>query len=122
LTKDEARRFFIDRLIAEAERSGVALSVNERKTLDWSEVEPGCVSDPTVAEALSQEISDEAYEAKICRLLEAAYEHDVTADAGAKAAYRDAYSLLKQGDYYLLVMIEEALGRRLRRWWQLTTP
>jgi hypothetical protein len=120
LTKDEARRFFVDRVIAEADRSGVSLSVNERKTLDWSEVEPGCVADPKVAEALSQEISDDAYEAKICSLLEAAYEHDVATDASAKAGYRDAYSVLKQGDYYLLVMIEEALGQRLRRWWQLT--
>ena len=121
LTKDEARRFFVDKVVAEADRSGVTLSANERKTLDWSEVEPGCVADPRVAEALSQEMSDEAYEAKICRLLEAAYEHDVAADASAKAAYRGAYSVLKQGDYYLLVMIDEALGPRLRRWWQLTT-
>ena len=120
VTEDQARRFFIDKLVAEADRSGVALSVNERKTLDWSEVEPGCIGDPAVAEALSHEISDESYETKISRLLKAAYDHDLAADAGAKAAYRDAYSVLKQGDYYLLIMIERALGRRLRRWWQFT--
>jgi len=28
-------------------------------------------------------------------------------------AYRDAYSVLKRRDYYLLIMIKEALGRRL---------
>jgi hypothetical protein len=120
VTKDEARRFFIDKIVAEAGRSGVALSANERMMLDWSEVEPGCVADPRVAEALANEISDEAYEAKIRELLDAAYERDLTADKGARAVYRAAYSVLKRGDYYLLVMIDQSLGRRLRPWWQFT--
>jgi hypothetical protein len=120
VTKDEARRFFVGKIVAEAERSGLALSTNERKMLDWSEVESGCVADPKVAEELSSEISDAAYEAKVSRLIEAAYERDVATDSGSRAAYRDAYSVLRQGDYYLLVMIEQGLGRRLRRWWQFT--
>jgi hypothetical protein len=119
-TPEEARRFFIDRLVAEAQQHGVPLSANERKMLNWSEVEPGCVADPAVAEGLAQELSDEAYEAKIRRLLEAAYERDVAADAEAKEAYRRAYAVLKQGDYYLLVMVDQALGGRLRRWWQFS--
>lgn len=120
MTPDEARHFFVQEVVAQAEREGVSLSVNERRMLDWSEVEPGCESDPELAEALATEISDEAYEAKIRRLLEAAYWDDIGVDLRAKDAYRGAYSVLKRGDYYLLIMIEAALGRRLRKWWQLS--
>ena len=119
-TPDEARRFFIEKVVAQAEHQHMPLSVNERKMLDWSEVELGCVSDPKVAAGLASEMSDDAYEAKISGLLEAAYQRDIAADPQARDDYRQAYSVLKRGDYYLLVMIESALGRRLRRWWQLS--
>jgi hypothetical protein len=120
MTPDEARRFFVDKIVAQANREAEPLSANERKMLDWSEVEPGCVADPTVAEALANEISDEAYEAKIGRFLAAAYQSDVNANPSAKAAYREAYSVLKRGDYYILVMLDAALGRRLRHWWHFS--
>ena len=119
-TPEEARHFFIERVVAQAERQQVSLSTNERKMLDWSEVEPGCVADPEVAAGLASEMSDDAYEAKISGLLEAAYQREIAADPGTKEAYRQAYSVLKRGDYYLLIMIDHALGRRLRRWWQVS--
>ena len=53
-------------------------------------------------------------------MLEAAYEREVATDSAAKDAYRKAYSVLKRGDYYLMVMVEQALGSRLRRWWQFS--
>jgi len=115
LTPEEARRFFIDRVVAEAERQGAPLSGNERGMLNWSEVEPGCVGDPALAEALASEISDEDYEAKISRLLVAAYERELSTSAAVKDSYREAYSVLKRGDCYLMIMIEQALGGRLRR-------
>ncbi|HUK36476.1 MAG TPA: hypothetical protein VLV86_21310 [Vicinamibacterales bacterium] len=120
LTPEEARRFFIDRVTAEAERQGISLSINERRMLNWSEVEPGCVADPELAEALANEISDEAYEAKVARLLVAAYERELSTDPSAKHSYREAYAVLKRGDYYLMVMVDQALGSRLRRWWQFS--
>jgi hypothetical protein len=121
MRREEARRFFVDKVVGQAEAQGVPLSANERKMLDWSEIEPGCVADPELAEALEAEISSEAYEARIGQLLAVAYERDVVADASAKETYRNAYSVLKQGDYYLVVLIEQALGGRLRRWWQFST-
>ncbi len=115
MTKDEARQFFVSKVLAEAERSAVPVSPSERAMLDWSEVEQGCVADPQVTEALSDEMSDEEYEAKMSGLLEAAYERDAIADSGAKAAYREAYSALSQGDYYLLVILDHSLARRIGR-------
>jgi len=117
-TRDEARRFFIDRIVAEAERQGVLLSRNERLMLDWSEVEPDCIADPDVAEALAREISDQDYEAKVSRLLSAAYDRELLSVSNTRNCYRAAYSVLKGGDYYLTVMIDQALRARLRRWWE----
>ena len=53
-------------------------------------------------------------------MLEAAYWTDIGVDLRAKDAHRAAYSVLNRGDYYVLIMIEAALGRRLRRWWQFS--
>ncbi len=88
--------------------------------LNWSEVEPGCVADPAVVEELAAEISDRDYETKIRTLIKAVYEFDASRDPEAQEGYRRAYSTLKGGDFYILIMIDEALGRHLRRWWQFS--
>ena len=72
---------------------------------------------PRVPESLAAEISDEDYEAKVAGLLERAYKRDVAHDSAARDTYREAYTRLNQGDHYLLVMIERALGRQLGPWW-----
>jgi hypothetical protein len=118
MTKDDARRFFIGKVVSQAEADGVILSSNERRMLDWSEVEPGCVADPAVAEGLAQEMSDEEYEGKIARLLERAFSRDIESAPERKQSYEEAYSTLKGGDFYLLIIVEQALRSRLRKWWQ----
>jgi hypothetical protein len=115
-----ALTFFVAKVLTEAEHQGIPLSEAERKMLSWSEVEPGCVADPAVAEQLASELTDEEYEAKIAGLLEAAYKRDIGADKAESDAYKQAYAMLKGGDYYLLVMIDRALGRRLRPWWRFS--
>jgi hypothetical protein len=35
--------------------------------------------------------------------------------------YRHAYSVLKRGDHYLLVMIDQGLKRHLRPWWKFSS-
>jgi hypothetical protein len=119
-TRADALHFFVAKVVSEAERQGLALSDAERKMLRWSEVEPGCVSGPMATAELAGEVSDDEYEAKISRLLEGAYERDIASDDGTRDAYKRAYSVLKAGDYYLLVMIDRALGRRLRPWWHFS--
>lgn len=119
-TQGDAKRFFVEKVVAEAEHQGVILSESERRMLSWSELDPEFNVDPTLVEKLAAEISDEEYEAKISRLLDAVYRRDVETDPHARDTYRQAYSVLKQGDHYLLVMIDHALGRRLRRWWRFS--
>jgi hypothetical protein len=43
---------------------------------------------------------------------------DAASDTGASQQYKDAYAVLKQGDHYVLMMIERGLKRYLRPWWR----
>ncbi len=114
MTQSEARRFFIDKVIRRAQLEGVPLSDDEQQMLLWSESAPDSVADPALAERLSATISDAEYEAKIVGLLRRSFEHD----EGAHDPWRDAYSVLKRGDHYILVMIDQAVGRKLKPWWR----
>jgi hypothetical protein len=38
-------------------------------------------------------------------------------DSTALDAYREAFTVLSQGDHYLQVMVNRALHRHLRPWW-----
>jgi hypothetical protein len=113
----EAKRFFVQKVITRATIEAKPLSETEQKMLNFSESDPDFVVDPILIERLEKEISDDEYEAKIAGLLERSYENDVASDKGAHEIYREAYAVLNQGDHYILIMIQHALGRRLRPWW-----
>ena len=113
-SQGQAKRFFVDRIVAEAAADGKPLSEAERQMLSFSESDPEFVVDPAVVERLQNEISDEDYEAKVAGLLKRAWTHDLRSDASSRQVYREAFAVLKQGDHYLSVMLEEALGRELR--------
>jgi hypothetical protein len=117
-SQTEARRFFADKVIQRAEVEGIPLSDDERRMLFWSESAPESVADKDLAERLAAQISDADYEAKIVGLLRRSFSHDVQADTGAKDIWREAWSVLEQGDHYVLVMIDQAVGRKLKPWWK----
>ena len=117
-TLTEARRFFIDKVLAEARHQGMALTDAEQQMLGWSESAPDSTADPDLVERLAAEISDEDYESKVGSLLGAALARDLQSDKHSLDDYRRAHALLRQGDHYILVMIDRALGRRLRPWWK----
>lgn len=116
-TEREAKRFFVEKVLAHARAEGIRLSEAEKRTLSWSESDPDFTADPALVEQLGTEISDEAYQAKVVGLLRGAYRRDVASNPGARDRYRQAYAILGQGDHYILIMIDEALGRKLRPWW-----
>jgi hypothetical protein len=117
-TTTEARRFFIDKVLAEARHQGIALTDAEQQMLGWSESAPDSTADPDRVDRLAAEISDEDDESKVRSLLEAALARDLQSDNRVLDDYRRAHALLRQGDHYILVMIDRALGRRLRPWWK----
>ena len=93
------------------------LSDSERQMLSFSESDPEFIVDPALVNKLAAEISDEDYERKIGGLLKRAYQRDLARNSVARDTYREAYTVLNQGDHYLLIMINQALGRQLRPWW-----
>jgi len=88
--------------------------------LYWSESDPQFDAEPDLVVQLEREISDTEYEAKIGQLLHAAYQREVQTDRSIRNQYRQAYSLLKQADHYITVMIDRALARCLRPWWKFS--
>jgi len=116
-TQGAAKRFIVAKVIEEADREGVALSAAERHMLRWSESDPDFVPDPTLAEVQENEIAEADFEAKIAGLIRRAYDRDAAADGDARLRYRAARSKLNEGDHYILVMMDQALKSRLRRWW-----
>jgi hypothetical protein len=113
----EAKRFFVEKVIGEAATEGIPLSDAEQRMLSFSESDPEFVVSPGLVERLQAEISDDAYEAKIAGLIERAWKRDVESDSNARTVYHEAFTLLSQGDHYLLVMIDKALRRHLRPRW-----
>jgi hypothetical protein len=117
-TQAEAKRFFADKVVQQALADAVALSDVERQMLLWSECDPTFRADPTLVDKLASEISDEEYEAKISGLLQRALEREVAVNARAIDQWRQARTLLKEGDHYILVFVDRAAGRKLRRVWE----
>lgn len=114
----EARRFFVDKVIQKADNENIALSEDERQMLSWSESAPDSVRDPDLAERLAAHISNSDYEAKVAGLLRRSFADEIARDPEAKELWQQARSVLTQGDHYILVMIDQAVGQRLKPWWK----
>jgi hypothetical protein len=109
-SQPQAKRFFVEKIVAQAISEGTPLSTAEQYMLSFSESDPDFVVKPELVEKLQDEISDADYEAKIAGLIERAWKRDIESDSGSRGIYRQALTVLSQGDHYLLVMIERALG------------
>ena len=57
-SQGQAKRFFVDRITAQAAKEGQPLSENERWMLSFSESDPQFVVDPARVAALEAEIPD----------------------------------------------------------------
>lgn len=117
-TLSEAKRFFVERIIGQARLEGMTLSDAEQGMLCWSESDPDIVVDPRLPEQLAAEISDRDYETKITGLLSRGFKADVQRTPEAAAQWKQASAILHQGDHYILIMLDQAVGRKLRPWWQ----
>lgn len=115
--QSEAKRFFVERVREQAAHEGIDLSKAEIHDLNWSESDPGFVPDIALSVSREQQMSDEDFEAKIARLIDAAYNRDIKQDRAMKARYREARAVLAEGDHYLSIMIDRGLGMRASRWW-----
>jgi hypothetical protein len=117
-SQSDAKRFVVEQVLTQARAENVQLSDVERKMLSWSESDPDFIVDPQLPAQLASEISDEEYERKVAGLLSRRFGVGVSADPAAEAQWTQAAEVLHQGDHYILVMLDEALGSRVKRWWQ----
>ncbi|MBI5102432.1 MAG: hypothetical protein HZC48_00645 [Nitrospirae bacterium] len=116
LSQAPAKQFFISKVVNQAEQEGVNLSKAEKYMLAWSESDPSFVIDNDLNEQFEKEITQEEFEKKIQALIKQAYETDISKDKDMKETYRTAYKALKQGDHFILIMINAAIGSKLRKW------
>jgi hypothetical protein len=119
-TEGQAKRFFVEKIVAQAAFEDLPLSDVERRMLSWSESDPEFTVDDALPRGLESEISDDDYEARVAGLVARAYRRDLAIDRSASHRYKEAYSVLKQGDHYLLIMIDRGLKRYLRPWWKFS--
>jgi hypothetical protein len=117
-TQTEAKRFFADRVLRQAKAEGVSMSEAERHMLLWSESDPDFTPNLVLAQTLNNEMSDEAYEAKIVGLLTRSFAGEIAADPGASDVWQRAQSVLNQGDHYIAIMIDRSIGSKLKPWWR----
>ena len=117
-SQTEAKQLFVEKVVTQARLERISLSDAERTMLSWSESDPDFVVDPRLPEMLAAEISDEEYERKVTGLLARRFGAEVDADPAAEAQWKQAQEVLQQGDHYILTMLDEAVGSRLKRWWQ----
>ncbi len=120
-TAPEAKEFFVSRIVAAARRENIPLSDLERQNLYFTEL--GSDAKPEYleqAEELDRQCSMREYETKIDDLLKKAYDYDLAHpdelhSEDARSVYRGAYEVLTKEDHYILVMIDQTLGGKVKK-------
>ena len=79
-SQGQAKRFFADKIAAQATREGHPLSENERWMLSFSESDPEFVVDHSRVTALAAEIPDAQYEDKVAGLAQRACASDIASN------------------------------------------
>ncbi len=116
-SQGQAKRFFVDKIVAQAAKEGHLLSENERWMLSFSESDPEFTVDHTRVAALAAELPDAEYEEKVAGLARRACAADMASHPDALATYREALRVLREGDHYIVIMLDAGLARLLRPWW-----
>ena len=119
-SQGQAKRFFVQKIVAQATREGHPLSENAQWMLSWSESDPEFMAtfDNARVSALAAEMSDEEYEAKVAGLAQRVCAREIASDPTALATYREAYRVLNEGDHYLSIILDRGLKKWLHPWWK----
>lgn len=115
-SQGQAKRFFVEKILAQAKAEGQPLSEAEQWMLSFSESDPEFTVEPTMVERLATEIADDESETKIAGLIERECAGAVETNRAALDSYRQAYATLSQGDHYLLIMLKRGLSRWQAPW------
>jgi hypothetical protein len=99
----EAKEYIIA-LVDEADRDGTPLSETERKMMYFSETAWTLPDMWEVSEVFERDYDQPTYEAKIGGLARKAWGHAI--DAEEDEPWKDAVSVLRGEDHYLLVLLD----------------
>jgi len=104
----------VEKIASQAAQEGVPLSEVERKMLLFSETSPTLPDMAQVNELFDREYDRQGYEKKIVRLIRhlRSTERD---DPEADRNWTEAIKSLGGDDYYFMVMVNEACGRKRPR-------
>ena len=103
----DAKTFIAERIVAQAEREGVALDELERKNLYFSEQFDAPPDAFDVAQEFEEKHDTAEYEAKIAGLAKRAYRADGD-DTQMHQRWLDAIARIADEDHYILVMLAQA--------------
>jgi hypothetical protein len=112
-TPREAKEFLVGEIATQALKSGTPLSEVERKMLYFSETAWTLPDMTEVNEAFEREYDQVRYEKKIASIIRQLRAGEHRSNSDADHSWTDAVRTLRNGDHYLLVMIdrEGASGR-----------
>jgi hypothetical protein len=108
----EALEYLIGRIVAEAKREGVTLSEVERKMLYFSETGWSLPNILEVNAEFGRLYDTDEYEAKIARLIQSFLLREKAENEKECRVWIDAEAKLREGDYYMLVMIDAGSEHR----------
>jgi hypothetical protein len=114
-TSREAKEYLISRIVSEAKREGISLSEVERKMLYFSETDWTLPDILKVNEEFERNYDDNEYEAKIAGLIRDYLQRVQTENEEELDNWTKAVNKLREGDHYLLVMID-SVPQSVGRW------
>jgi hypothetical protein len=111
-TTREAKEFLVGKITDQARRAGISLSDVERKMLHFSETDRMA---PDVSDAnttFDRDYDQARYEKKIVKIVRQLRARERRETVGDRDFWNEAVQKLREGDHYLMVMIEDAGGVR----------
>jgi hypothetical protein len=110
-----AKKFLIGQILIEADREDVPLSELERRMLEFSEVEKTPQDFAELNAEFESEHDSDEYEEKIASLIRNRFDGLTAIQSLELDRWNEAVSTLASEDHYLLVMIDKAQPRPLRK-------
>ena len=106
----EALEFLVGRIVSEAKREDVSLSEVEQKMLYFSETDWSLPNILEVNKEFERLYDDDEYEARIAGLIQSFLRRTEAENSEEFQRWQQAVEKLREGDYYLLVMIAAVLS------------
>ena len=120
MTPVEAKGFFVDKVLAQAQREGRPLDDLEVAVLKFTETgADACQEYLDASDRFDRERNMEEFEARISSLMLKAFTGEIEAaktqgrEKEVREAFRLAHQALQQEDHYILVMIDQSIGPQL---------